>query len=274
MKRIVLIITCIIITQQGFAQTTHKWLDVGTQWHYEANYRPSISGYNKYNYMKDTVIANKNFQQVIWAQQLYTITVNEKYIKGNLTYLSPKFFYTSNDTVYVLGKNNSLQFAWHNAAKKGDIWNFGLQYIPWANTYTTVYCIVDSVKSVSINGQYMKEIYSSPYNISKAKRYLPGEYGLFANHIKQINTKFGPFKGFSGINTYEWTNGSRFTPDYMPDILNCYESSTFPFYQRTEVPISFPPYLVDCYTNFFTVGTDDELNKEALKFTPTPLLMC
>jgi hypothetical protein len=58
----------------------------------------------------------------------------------------------------MLSTNNTLQFVWFNNPAVGDIWDFGLQYDQIYNNFKHVFSQVDSVVSININGQILKEI--------------------------------------------------------------------------------------------------------------------
>lgn len=227
MKKILLIFTLALLTQTSFSQSTNSWLDAGSDWHYATYYFVANYGYNHYYYAQDTLIENRTFQQVKMEQQLL-IYSGGNYILGDTVMFPSKYFYTSNDTVYILNSNNTIQFVWFNNPNIGDIWNFGLQYDPTLNIYTNAYSQVDSIKFVTINGQSLKEIYSHSCKDTIGTPVQPGDSALFVNHISRINTKFGPVYGFNGINTYE----SAFVTDgFIADNLLCFQSDSFPFYQ-------------------------------------------
>jgi hypothetical protein len=230
MKKILLIFTLALLTQTSFSQSTNSWLDAGSDWHYAtwyfaANYP---TGFNHYYYTIDTLIGNRIFQQVKVEQQLRTTDNNGNNVIGDTTFLPSQYFFTSNDTVYILNSNNTLQFVWFNNPNIGDIWNFGLQYDQTLNIYTYAYSQVDSIKFVTINGQSLKEIYSHSCKDTIGTPIQLGDSALFVMHISRINTKFGPIVGFNGINKYE----SAFVTDgLIADNLLCFESNSFPFYQ-------------------------------------------
>lgn len=229
MKKILLIFALALFTKTSFSQSTNSWLDAGSDWHYGiwsfmSNYP---FGFNHYYYAQDTIMSGRTFQQVKCEQQLRT-TVNGNYVLADTVILPSKHFFTSNDTVYILDTNNTLQFAWFNNPNVGDIWNLGLQYDQTLNIYTYAYSQVDSIKFVTINGQSLKEIYSHSCKDTIGTPVQLGDSALFVMHISRINTKFGPIFGFNGINKYE----SAFVTDgLIADNLLCFESNSFPFYQ-------------------------------------------
>jgi len=230
MKKVLLIIVLILNFQISFSQSNNSWLDSNSNWHYSIWYVSSnySTGYNHYYYAQDTVINGRVFQEVKCEQQLRT-TNNGSYILGDRVMLPSKYFYTSNDTVYVLTTSNTLQFVWNNNPNVGDIWDFGLQFDASSNNYIHAYSKVDSIKSVTINGQILKDIYSQPCKDSIGTPFLINDIGLFSNHISCINSKFGPKYGFNIINTFilfPIVDDSN-----IPDNLLCFQSSTFPFYQ-------------------------------------------
>ena len=230
MKKLLLIITLALNTQLSFSQSTNRWLDIGTDWHYSVwyfnfNYP---TGFNHYYYAQDTTINGRIFQQVKMEQQMRTTDNNGNHILGDTVIFPSKHFYTSNDTVYILNPNNSLQFVWFNNPVVGDIWDFGLQYDLIAGNNKHAYSQVDSIKFVSINGENLKEIYSHSSKDSIGTPIQFGDTALLIVHINRINTKFGPIYGFNGINTYET---AQITDGFSSDNLLCFESSTFSFYQ-------------------------------------------
>jgi len=230
MKTFLLISISVFFTFNTWAQSANSWLVNGSDWHhsvwYFAGNQPT--GYNHCYYTQDTTIGNKSFQEVKIEQQIRTIDFNGNYIISDTTFLLPKYFYTSNDTVYVLSTNNVLQFVWYNNPSIGDIWDFGLQYDPILNNFKNAFSQVDSIKFVTINGQILKEIYSHSCKDTLGTPVQLGDSALFVNHISRINTKFGPVYGFNGINTYE---SSFATDGFIANNLLCFQSDSFPFYQ-------------------------------------------
>lgn len=219
-----------LLTKTSFSQSTNIWLDNGSDWHYATWYFSSNypTGFNHYYYTVDTLIGSRIFQQVKVEQQLRTTDINGNHVLGDTTFLPSQHYLTSNDTVYILNSNNTLQFVWFNNPNIGDIWNFGLQYDQTLNIYTYAYSQVDSIKFVTINGQSLKEIYSHSCKDTIGTPIQLGDSALFVMHISRINTKFGPIVGFNGINKYE----SAFVTDgLIADNLLCFESNSFPFYQ-------------------------------------------
>ncbi len=252
MKKILLIFTLALLTQTSFSQSTNSWLDAGSDWHYgtwyfAANYP---TGFNHYYYTQDTLIGNRTFQQVKVEQQLRTTDNNGNHVLGDTIFFPSIYFYTSNDTVYILNTNNTLQFVWFNNPNVGDVWDFGLQYDLMFNNYKHAYSQVDSIKFVTINGQTLKEIYSHSCKDTIGTPVQLGDSALFVNHVSRINTKFGPVYGFNGINTYE----SAFVTDgFIADNLLCFQSDSFPFYQAG---------TIDCNNGILTSNKElSDINK-------------
>lgn len=158
------------------------------------------------------------------------LTINGNYVLEDTVAMPSIYFYTSNDTVYVLNTNNQLQFVWFNNPNVGDVWDFGLQYDHINDTYLQAYSQVDSIQFKTINGQVTKEIYS---HSCKDLSGTPVEYGdtaLFVHHVFAINTKLGPVFGFNGINSYQ---SARVTDGFIADNLLCFQSNNFSFYQAS-----------------------------------------
>jgi hypothetical protein len=242
-----------------WAQSANSWLDNGSYWHYSTFYFAGNQpvGYNHYFYAQDTLIANRIFQQVKVEQQLRTIDFNGNFVIGDTVSFPSKYFFTSNDTVYILGSNNNLQFAWYNNPTVGDVWDFGIQYDSMQNQFTNAYSQVDSIKFVTINGEVLKEIYSHACNDSLGTPLQPLEYVFEVNHINCINTKFGPKIGFNGINKYQNTSVSD---SYIQDYILCFESSTFDFYQFSKT---------DCNNGILTEINEIETTKNIYLY-PNP----
>jgi len=242
MKKLLLIITLALNTQLSFSQSTNRWLDAGTDWHYSIWYYNFNypTGYNHNYYAQDTTINGRVFQKVKMERQMRTTDINGNHILGGIGVFPANYFHTSNDTVYILNALNSLQFVWCNNPVVGDIWDFGLQYDLIAGNYKHAYSQVDSIKFVSINGESLKEIYSHSSKDSIGTPIQFGDTALLVIHINRINTKFGPIYGFNGINTYE---SAQITDGFSSDNLLCFESSTFSFYQVGNS---------DCYNGILT----------------------
>jgi hypothetical protein len=229
MKKLLLIFTLALLTQTSLSQSTNSWLDAGSDWHYSISYFNFNypTGFNHYYYTQDTTINGRTFQQVKSEQQLRTL-VSGNYVLGDTVIFPSKHFFTSNDTVYVLNTNNSLQFAWFNNPNVGDIWDFGIQYDLVTTSFKHAYSQVDSINFVTINGQILKEIYSHSCKDTSGTPVQWGDSSLFVNHINRISTKFGPIYGFNGIDTYV---SSLITDGFTSDNFLCFESSAFLFYQ-------------------------------------------
>lgn len=256
-----ILLLVLVFSQLCYSQSTNTWLEHGSDWHYATWYFASNQpiGYNHYYYAQDTLIGNKAFQQVKIEQQLRTIDFNGNYILGDTTFFPSKYFFTSNDTVYVLSANNTLQFVWFNNPAVGDIWDFGLQYDQIYNNFKHVFSQVDSVVFININGQILKEIYSHSCKDIFGTPIQLGDSALFVNHISRINTKFGPVIGFNGINTYE---SATVTDGFIADNLLCFQSDSFSFYQTG---------LDDCNNGILT---DDKviIHKDKIDAFPNPAL--
>ena len=242
MKTFLLISISVLFIFNTWAQSANSWLDNGSDWHYSTFYFAGNQpvGYNHYFYAQDTLIANRIFQQVKVEQQLRTIDFNGNFVIGDTVSFPSKYFFTSNDTVYILGSNNNLQFAWYNNPTIGDVWDFGMQYDPILNNFKNAFSQVDSIKFVTINGQILKEIYSHSCKDTLGTPVQLGDSSLFVNHISRINTKFGPVYGFNGINTYE---SSFATDGFIANNLLCFQSDNFPFYQAS---------ITDCNNGILT----------------------
>jgi hypothetical protein len=230
MKKLLFITFSLIVVGNSIAQSPNKWLDSGSEWHYKIWYWmfQYPEGFNRYYYAQDTVINNVTFEQVKREQQLRYDNGNGTYTLGDTTYLSSFHFLTSNDTVYLLDNNNSLQFMWYNNPNVGDIWDFGIQFDWYTNTFIHAYSQVDSIKFITINGKQTKEIYSHSVKDLSGTPVQLGDTALFVDHVEIINTKFGPIRGFNKI-------GQFISPLIfelpISDELLCFESDSFPFYQ-------------------------------------------
>lgn len=253
-KRLILILFIqTIVFGNLFAQTSNRWLESGTEWHNSVRYWVAgyPTGFNHFYYNKDTLINNRLYQQVKGEQQLRTITGNNTFLLGDTTLLSKQHFIASNDTIYLLKADFSLQFLWYNNPNVGDIWDFGAQFDIVTNTYRKAFSRVDSIKMIPINGVQLKQIFSHSCKDMKGTPIRFGDSSLLVNHVEKINTKFGPVSGFNLLGTF---TSSLTTDGALPDKLLCFQSAVFPFYQV------FP--TTNCNNNILTgILTDPKTKK-------------
>lgn len=231
MKRISIVLFLCLFSEVIHAQPQNQWLKPGTSWHYGIwmfafNYP---IGFQHYYYAGDTAVGGRIFQIVKGEEQLRT-TLNGVSTVNDTTGLATRYFHTSNDTVYILRTNNTLQFAWHNNPVVGEVWDFGLQLNPAfaIPTYQHVYSQVDSVRTVTMGGITMKEIFSHAAQDSLGTPISFMDPYQDVPHVARINTRFGPVTSFNLIDYYSL---STITDGPIGNELRCFEANDFPLLQ-------------------------------------------
>lgn len=139
-----------------------EWAPIGAKWHYTKmeGMMPPNEGYVLYEVTKDTVIQNKTVRKI---QKTYYHANGQ-----DTTYLKSDFTYSENGIVYFYGNDSFYQLYNFNAVA-GDKWTiYGTDSIcSLYNTDSIGTVIVDSVKTVIVNGWPLKAIYTSPDSLSE-----------------------------------------------------------------------------------------------------------
>jgi hypothetical protein len=264
MKRTITTTFCILLIALCNIKSNAQsgWIDSGAVWHqgfWEFNFGNPV-GYIKNWYDRDTIISGKLMQIVLSEKQTKT-TYPDGSVNITDTLSSNDFtFYTSNDTVYLFLPNGQLQFMWHNNPNIGDVWDFGMQYDSWTNTYIHAYAKVDTVFYVTINGIQLKEftVYSCK-NIQGDEVNFSTDTSLFINHLfGNINSKFGPTTGFNDIGTF---TSNQIISEHISDVLNCFQSNSFSFHQF---------YNNDCFNNIFSHIQEQTISDNIISLYPNP----
>lgn len=227
LKLLLILITCIIITTTSKAQT---WCSPGATWHY--SYSAWLNaGYYKIAYIGDTLINN------IQCQILEKTHVD--YSRPNYhtsTSIMHEYTYADSNKVYVY-RYNQFYTMYDFGANVGDtIAVAGADDIMQIHTYCDSIgkIRVDSIGTVTINGESLRYIYVRPLANST--------WGWDCRIVEKI----GPLNYNNAYPTYYnylfpvriWSNNC---PPYMDELneggyLKCYVDSSFQFYPTGTAP--------------------------------------
>ena len=165
----------ILLSSASLCLSQSEWAPIGATWYYDY-YAQFATGYVKIESIKDTVVDTKQCKYLYITETVYEYpdVIKSYNIDSLITY-------QDNSKIYLYTKGNFVQLYDFNPTV-GDVWetseipNF-FNYSPsWHDPTDTTSCpagkvVVDSVKTMFINNQSLKAIYTSPYNFSKKYYY-------------------------------------------------------------------------------------------------------
>jgi hypothetical protein len=202
MKMLQLFLIALCMMKAAGAQTT--FASAHAVWHTESVPDMDIPGVNfsRFAAEKDTLVAGMLCTKVTGQRIEYTPS---RYIT---TELNPEFFYCSGDTVFYFN-NYYRQFfpLYHFNVRKGDSLSLHIPY-PMSLIKDTMFTIyIDSVSFVTIGGQKLRKVYTSPGTTAKYPRFHLSDYierigSLRAFQIVGINY-LDPFGNGGGLRCYE-----------------------------------------------------------------------
>ena len=248
------------------SQNSSGWIDSLSIWNHtfwEFNWG-NPTGYNQRYYVGDTLINDKTFQKVNGIRRksvTYTPGITSW---GSIYNLSSDYFYTHNDSVYLLQSNNSLQFLWALNPSAGDVWDMGLHPTSFGDTAMQSFVKVDSVTNYSINNQVLKKIYLKPcinangddFNLESLIVY-PAWLVFQGGYVLE---KIGLTTGWNFIGTFKSTD---LIDEQIADNLSCFQSNTLSY----NTIIDFE----SCFERIFTVGIENSIDEEnEISITPNP----
>jgi hypothetical protein len=160
MKRVTIIFLFFLVLSNAFAQ--HEFAPVGAEWHFQKleGTNPPNEGYLIYRSERDSLIGD------IRARVLSRTYHHSDGIQK--TKLDELLVFQEDSCIYIV-KNQKPYKLYDFKAKPGDLWTVHSFFPEWnICSYDTIgTVIVDSIGYISINGQSLKAIYTSPYLDSK-----------------------------------------------------------------------------------------------------------
>lgn len=149
----------VFYTMTGFSQL--EFAPIGAEWYYSRieGLMPPDEGYTVYKATKDTIIVGKTVR-----------VIRKTYHHANgttITELGNEYMYEEDKKVYYW-KNQHFYHLYDFSAQPGDKWTiYGEDNIGNFCNYDSLgVVVVDSVKTVNINGYDLKALYTSPYEFS------------------------------------------------------------------------------------------------------------
>jgi len=220
------------------------WIDQGAIWHYK--YSGLVSGgFVKINYTKDTIIANRNCQQLVPVKYVFFADSNHVVFFGGAFSLNPEYTSVSGDTVFYL-LNNQFQVLYNFNVQPGDSWDLGVDTNFFKCSKSTVR--VDSVGIITINNHNYRWIYVN--SLPNSSKILQG----------RIIERFGSASGYLFPVDNFCDSNIAVDADYMSFL--CYKDTTFTQYNPTNS--SCEPYLnivssklADLYLNIYPNPAND-----------------
>lgn len=251
--KLLFILFSIFIIEKVNAQSSEKWADSAAIWHHTYN-SIGIVGYQKSIYINDTIIYNKHCQIINTEYQQAFLPLNPPLIPGNIFYLGRNIFNKSNDSIFIF-QNNNFRLAFKINSLIGEIWNLGEVYPNSGNVYVKV----DSIYNETYNGVVLRNIHVFACNEQGDSLFenSSGNEVSYISKLTYINEKFGPIGGFGDLNAIP----NVIIDETLPQFYLCYESSTFPFYQFSNV---------DCFNDILTNEYSLSENKEQFFVYPNP----
>ncbi len=203
----------IIIVLISLGLQAQVWIDQGATWHYD--WSGTLPAFNKVEYMGDTVINNKNCQQLeVTSYMFEPIEAGADLISEEISY---QYTYASGDTVFYL-VDDAFHILYNFAAQPGDSWDLGVDTNDWDCGPSRVEVL--STGSTEINGQMHEWIH-----VTTAENASVGLEG-------KIYKRFGAVDGYlfpTGRNCDQGT-----IIEFAIFNFTCFEDATFPLYNTTD----------------------------------------
>jgi hypothetical protein len=254
MKKVIFfLLLTLLINLKTNAQSPQKWADSAAVWHHTYN-AIGIVGYQKSIYINDTIIYNKHCQIINTEYQQAFLPLNPPLIPGNVFYLGRNIFNKSNDSIFIF-QNNNFRLAFKINSVLGEIWNLGEVYPNSGNVYVKV----DSIYNETYNGVVLKNIHVFACN-EQGDSLFNNSSGTEVSYISKltyINEKFGPIGGFGDLDAVP----NVIIDETLPQFYLCYESSTFPLYQFSNV---------NCFNDILTNEYSLSENEKQFFVYPNP----
>jgi hypothetical protein len=157
--RIVVLISLITFCSVGYGQTT--FCPEGATWYYDyVNF--SLRGYEKVEYIGDTLLAGKN-AKVLESEITIVDLMYQPYSTGSQA-KNYEYIYSSNDTVYRY-YNGSYKMLYDFGASVGDTWVVDEQH-DFGMEDSTGTISVDSISQEIINNQTLQVLYTATEDTS------------------------------------------------------------------------------------------------------------
>jgi hypothetical protein len=257
MKQLIVFSLITLLIPVTFSQSQNGWVEEGTEWYYGGT---SFNGnyYVHATYAGIENIAGINFQKVTAIEQWQYPQPDGSTSLGSINNHTPRYYLTSNDSVFLRKEDGSLQFIWHRNPQVGDVWDFGMQTDFQGENPMNAYSVVTNVEPIIIAGIETLQISTSP--CLDAEGTLPelGDTLYMAGGIQWFNALFGPVDIFlTGFYFYSMETAII---EFLPIVLNCYRSSNVPFYQSNQSS--------NCYSDII-LSNDVNENRET-KIYPNP----
>ncbi len=244
----ILLSTLISVSFFSFSQNPDGWIEEAAQWYYGGG----LFGASYYLHATYAGVENIDgipFQKVNALEQWLYPQPDGSTSLGSIFNHNPRYYYTSNDSVFLRKQNGSLQFVWHLNPQVGDVWDFGIQTDFQEENPLNAYAVVTEVEPISIAGVQTLKIKTTP--CIDALGTLPTEQDTFYYDIflNEFNALFGPTDYLkTGIFVY---SHEMTIIEFAPLILNCYLSSNTPLYQANSNS--------NCYNNVILANEENEI---------------
>lgn len=247
MKKINLILFLTLFSFNSFGQV---WIDSGAVWHYDY-WNIGCGGFNKFEYVKDTLVQNHNCQMIVCESYSFTYNQYGDIVLQYHAYYPTQFTYVSGDTVFYL--NNGEFFILYNfGASIGDKWVISTTN-PWGVCDDTSLIEVVDTGKITINSINYRYIKIQPTSNSPI-----GLYGTYVERFGNIDSSFAPFQNLfpGGFQCDSMTSSVEW--DYTK--LKCFKDNSFTLYN---------PSGQDCEYYLTYLGIP-ETNRHELICYPNP----
>lgn len=220
LKKYLLIIFLLVLY---FTSNSQVWVKPGAVWHYDFS-NISYGGFEKYCYVKDTIIENHNCQKI--TSEVYTFCQNQfhEIFLYSHNYYPSQFTYVSGDTVFYL--NNGQFFVMYNfGANIGDSWIVSTvnPFSPMLNCDDTSRVLVLDTGKIKLNGVKYRFIKLQPTSNSAI-----GLVGTYVERFGNINTNLGAFQ-YLFPSHYQCDSNNAIV-EWNITHFKCFEDSEFSLY--------------------------------------------
>lgn len=262
-----LILFSFSFTFVSFAQD-FRWAEEDAVWHHSYN-QIGYSGYQKTEWIKDTLIEGQNCQKLINQSQQSSFDQAGQLQISPLETVGIYFLQKRVDSILVY-RDGAFHLAFKTNAQANDIWDLGTFQLTFPVHSNRAFVKVDSVFYEDYNGVSLRNIrvHACDENGTRLENYWEAQNsGLIQDTLLYpsftlINEKFGYLDGF-GFYGIDHHSNTIYPDERMPQKLVCYESETFSAYLADGE--------VDCFSHTFdNEASLNELELSQIKIYPNP----
>lgn len=257
------------------AEAQNVWIDNGAKWYYTYNV-PAEQGYVEWNYTRDQNIGGNLCQVIEGKRHVYRATspTSGWVYMYTTTFPTPFYTYASGDTVFH-HTNGRFQVLYNFGASPGDSWVIDISYDSSSCTNDTSRVVVDSIGTVTLNGQSLRWISISPkegwFALDSSSYFLYGKFVERFGLYERTNQYFR-YTYYGTINSLFPVESIRRTLS-MPSLCDTNliaEYYAHHFYCFSDTSFSFSTDISDAQCLAPSIGMNEINLNQLVKVYPNP----